>query len=128
LNLAEGAISPIRNISYAFNMRLRNAGVKNEENWSLADVILTPRVLDYPLVPLVFDVDGARAGLKGHSPFYTAPALGDHPVYAEGGRWFPSMRHDGKLQAAFIGGHVASSADPAYEPGWDWRYEPPPLD
>jgi len=125
IGLSAGAIFPISNVSIGFNLHLFQAPVQSAAGgWSMVDVYLSPKVLNYPLVPLVFDVDGEQAPKRGLPPFYAAPPQNSSPAFSGGVYWFPSNRHAGKTQAAFIGGHVAASSDPANEPGWDWRYEP----
>jgi len=126
LPCSRGAVGPARNVSMAFNMRLETASVEREGRWVAMPVWLTESVLDQPAVPLVFDVDGAAADSRRQRPFYAAPEAGDvEGVYAGDALWYPSRRHHGQLNAAFIGGYVLSSSRPAHEPGWNWRYQPP---
>lgn len=120
----DGGIFPLRNVSLGFNGQLFGSAARVGESLATPDFALTPKVLDYPLVPLVLDVDGERAENKGFLPFYTAPDIQPGGEPTPGISWFPSRRHDGKIQAAFIGGHVATSFDPLNEPGWNWRWNP----
>ncbi len=120
----DGGIFPLQNVSLGFNGLLYGSTARVGESLSSPDFALTPNVLDYPLVPLVLDVDGDLAIKKGYLPFYTAPDIQGANGPDQDSAWFPSRRHDGKIQAAFIGGHVATSIDPLNEPGWDWRWNP----
>ena len=125
LPCSKHAVGPPENVSMCFNMRLDKISVRIEDRWVLQDVALTGRILEHPSVPLAFDVDGAAAKEKRLLPYYAAPPAGDPGIYGTGLFWHPSLRHDGKLNAAFIGGHVLSSCRPETEPGWDWAYQPP---
>ncbi|MBN2561779.1 MAG: prepilin-type N-terminal cleavage/methylation domain-containing protein [Phycisphaerae bacterium] len=124
VNLDDGAVFPTESVTLGFNMRLCKANRLIGDRWDVTHVTLTSHVLDHPLVPLVFDVDGEEAGARMQLPFYAAPVMNGQGTCGGDSCWFPSKRHDGKVQAAFVGGHVATSVDPASEPGWDWRYEP----
>lgn len=128
LSGSQSAITPKQNVSVAFNMRLYVATRLIGGRVVPAPVTLTPRVLDRPWAPLVFDVDGAYAqNVLRRDPFFSAPAAGEvRGLYAGDRFWFPSLRHGKKLHAGFIGGHVWTSADPAEAVGWDWQYQPPP--
>ena len=61
---------------------------------------------------------------KGATPVFSAPSLGSTGYFADDARWFPSVRHDGKINFAFIGGHVLSSRKPLDEPTWRWDFTP----
>lgn len=120
------ALGPAENVSLAVNMRLYRAVIKFKGRKVLAPAAAThvrARILHHPYVPLIMDVDGETAARRGLEPFYIAPPVAsrDDP-YAKGRYWVPSMRHDGKTNVAFVGGHVLSSADPAAE-RWDWSYQ-----
>lgn len=119
------AVGPARNVSVAFNMRLDRISVEIEGRWLLREVALTGRILERASVPLAFDVDGAEADRRRLVPYYAAPAAGDPGMYARDQFWYPSGRHERSMNVAFIGGHVQSSTQPAEEPGWDWKYQPP---
>jgi prepilin-type N-terminal cleavage/methylation domain-containing protein/prepilin-type processing-associated H-X9-DG protein len=131
-NLAcrSGAVVPLANVSKGFNMRLDQASVSQPGGGGpqLTRVRLSKRITAYMMVPLVFDVDGvaALAINAGNVPYYSAPPRVNLPDnYASGGYWFPSLRHGGRCNAAFVGGHVLSSLRPELEPGWNWNYQPP---
>jgi hypothetical protein len=88
---------------------------------------LGERVLQYPDVPLLFDVDGQEADRKGQLPYYSAPPILDDSavdIYESGQWWFPAFRHRGRLNVGFIGGQVLSSSHPTTEPWWRWNYQP----
>lgn len=119
LTAFQGALWPPENVSLAFNRRLWRDGVMP------GITQLSSRVLMYPNTPLVMDVDGKAAVMAGHESAYTAPpiaGLGD--MYSSGTYWYPSFRHGNRLNVAFIGGHVASSATPLSESSWRWDYVP----
>ena len=114
----EQTVGPPKNVSLAINRRLwrdgKRPGVK----------VVTSRILDYPNVPILIDVDGAGAVAAGKSPFYVAPPTNQNDAYKSGRYWHPSFRHGRTLNVAFVGGHVASSSKPLEEPGWRWSYAP----
>lgn len=114
----ERTVWPPRNVSLAINRRLwrdgKRPGIK----------IVTSKILDYPNVPIIIDVDGAGAAAAGKPPFYIAPPTNQDDDYQGGRYWFPSFRHGRTLNVAFVGGHVASSSKPLEEPGWQWSYSP----
>jgi len=124
-----GAIEPQRNVSVAFNRRLH---VRTRDvNGTLvpATTRLTSQILHYPEVPLALDVDGAQAVGNGAQPYYTAPPILNDKltdIYESGAFWFPSNRHRARLNVAFVGGHVLSTAHPTGEPWWRWNYQPNP--
>jgi prepilin-type N-terminal cleavage/methylation domain-containing protein/prepilin-type processing-associated H-X9-DG protein len=118
-------VTPVENVTVAFNMRLRSASVMVQNRPVLKPVRLNSRILRHPSVPLAFDVDGELAARRETLPYYSAPPAGDTGHYASGLFWFPSSRH-GSVNAAFVGGHVMSSKRPEKAPGWDWKYQPPP--
>ncbi len=121
-----GAVGPARNISIAFNRRLDTSSKNIEGRAVPGTAYITEKILNYADVPLVFDVDGEKAETSGVLPYYSAPALNDHAVdvFSSGRYWFPSMRHRGRMNVAFIGGHVLSSSQPTKEPWWRWDYQP----
>lgn len=121
----QGAVGPTANVSIGFNMRLERVS-QVEQNWArLVWTRLTSKILDHPNVPLVFDVDGARADSIGVTPYCSAPPAGDTGMYGSGMFWFPSLRHGGRMNAAFVGGHVLRSDRPDKAPQWKWEYQPP---
>ncbi len=121
-----GFVRPHKNVSLAFNMRL-HARANEDGQWvGLIRTIVTSKILDHPNVPLLMDVDGVQAADHGESPYFIAPPAGEDDPYSSGAYWFPSFRHQGRINVAFVGGHVLSSRDPVHEPGWDWSYRPLP--
>lgn len=125
---SDGAILPFENVSYAFNARLHNETFwVNGRPFPNRDTRLTSRILQFPNVPLIFDVDGEAAQAQERVPYFSAPPVKDwNDFYADGRYWFPSERHDGTLNAAFVGGHLLRSDRPERENGWNWRYQPTP--
>jgi prepilin-type N-terminal cleavage/methylation domain-containing protein/prepilin-type processing-associated H-X9-DG protein len=119
-----GAVWPRANVSMGFNMRLLRAARLVRGRPVLVPVVLTSRVLDFPDVPLALDVDGAAADAVRQMPYFTAPPVDPADRYAAGEFWFPSTRHDLKVNVGFVGGHVASSPQPITEPGWRWGWQP----
>ena len=126
-----GAITPIGNVTTAFNARL------NRETRELSDgsigprpAFLTSKILQFPDVPLLFDAEGKLAEERGIKPYYAAPPMPpkdgvdiySHTV-SNSVYWFPSMRHRGRMNVGFIGGHVLSSARPTSEPYWRWNFQ-----
>ena len=120
------AVGPAGNISVAANMRLFRGTVlfKGREVLAPANgTYVSAQIIHHPYVPLVMDVNGQEAAERGNSPFYTAPPVaGDYGPYATGRYWMPSDRHHGKMNVAFVGGHVLSSTSPEKE-RWDWGYQ-----
>lgn len=124
---SSGAIGPQQNVSAGFNRRLETRTRFIEGQPFPATAYLSERVLAHPDVPLLFDVDGAAAVAAGRLPYYAAPPILDDKVddiYESGNYWFPSMRHRNRINVAFVGGHVLSSAQPLSEPWWRWSYQP----
>jgi len=124
----EGAVSPPENVSFTFNMRLHQPEVRGPGGQPMLalPVALTSSILDNTNgnVPLAWDVDGAAAAAAETSPVFGAPSLGSAGPMGGNRFWFPSRRHAGKLNAAFLDGHVGSSAKPLDESSWDWAYQP----
>lgn len=119
------SLSPIEDVSLAFNMRLYRGLIRLGGTTLLAPVSTThvrSDILNHPYVPLVMDVNGTDAADAGSAPFYIAPGRPevDDP-YAEDRFWFPSDRHAGATNVAFIGGHVLTSRHPQRE-AWNWKY------
>lgn len=119
LTAFQDALWPPENVSMAFNRRLWRDGVNS------GITQLSSRVLLYPYTPLLIDVDGLAAKNAGNAPTYTAPPVADiDDMYADGRYWYPAFRHGNRLNVAFIGGHVESSAAPLNESAWRWDYVP----
>ncbi len=125
----DGAVLPFENVSYVFNRRLYAETIVFEGRLVFNPrTKVTSRVLDHPNVPLVFDGDGERATAMRRRPYFSAPPLPDQQdMYSDGSWWFPSNRHRERTNVVFVGGHAASSATPADELFWDWKYQPTPL-
>jgi prepilin-type processing-associated H-X9-DG protein/prepilin-type N-terminal cleavage/methylation domain-containing protein len=122
---SQGAISPARNVSYTFNMRLHRADTVGPNGQPrLTPVALTSRIMEHGRVPLLWDVNGLLAEEREQSPVFSAPSIGGNGVYSDGSYWFPARRHNGAVNVAFVDGSVSASADPAREPNWDWAYQP----
>lgn len=120
-----GAINPPQHVSYGFNSRLHRAEVRGPGGFPLPKpVFLTAEILSEPDVPLLWDVDGDKAFAKRVLPQFSAPALGSKSIYAADRFWFPSFRHGGRMNVAFVGGHVLSTRKPLDEAGWRWDYQP----
>ncbi len=113
-----GAVFPKENISVAFNRRLHRPQAESPQ------VLLTSRILNHPNVPLALDVDGRSAQTPDENTCYVAPPLAGDDGYQSGLWWFPSFRHGGRLNIAFVGGHVASMKSWALMPDADWGYTP----
>jgi len=113
-----GAVYPKENVSIGFNRRL------HRPNATAAQTLLTSRVLNYPNVPLALDVDGLSASPPDGNAYYLAPPQPTSDGYDDGAYWIPGLRHEGRLNVAFVGGHVASSRSPLTQPGWQWSYQP----
>lgn len=119
------AIAPPEGVSVGFNMRLDQVAT-TFNGWSrLQRTRLSARVLDRAEVPLAFSVDGLAAAEKGVLPYYAAPPAGDTGLYGTGRFWFPSLRHDGKMNVVYVGGHVHRTADPGTAAQAHWKYQPP---
>lgn len=125
LPCSDNAIVPSENVSTGFNMRLdRVSRIVN--GWPILQrTRLATAILDRSDVPLAFGIDGAEAVRKGVLPYYSAPSAGDSGFYGTGRFWFPSLRHEGKLNVAYIGGYVLRTADPGNSPKSNWKYQPP---
>lgn len=114
-----GAVGPAASVSYAFNLRLHRAEVEVfPGTFGLRPVVLSEETLDRPDTPLLIDVDGKAAARAGAPAVYTAPSAGSTGPLGGNHFWFPSGRHGGSTNIAFVGGHVLSSRDPAGLVGW----------
>ena len=111
----EQAVLPTANVSLAFNRRLWRDGLNPGIN------TVSQRLLDTPDIPLIMDVDGAAASAAGRLPYYIAPPVPNiSDDYSMGEFWFPSLRHNGKIVVAFVGGHVLSTDKPLEQSTWRW--------
>lgn len=118
-----GAITPQEYISFGFNARLHRPEVVDDNGHVKANkVALTLDMLDRADTPLMWDVDGAVASVKGVNPVFSAPSLGSQ-IYANDTHWFPGKRHNGAMNVAFVDGHVHSTSRPLDE-GWAWSFQP----
>lgn len=125
LSCGMGAVTPPRNISYGFNMRLHFVQTSGPGGQPMgSDVRLSSRIMDEELVPLAWDVDGERAGVLGSNPLFSAPMLESTAVYSGDRYWYPASRHQGRVNVVFTDGSVRSSARPLEETGWRWSYQP----
>ncbi len=119
------AVVPLEKVSIGFNMRLDQVSTIFNGWPRLQRTWLSTKILDQPNVPLAFGVDGAEAVRKGVLPYYAAPPAGDKGLYGTGRFWFPSLRHDGKLNVAYVGGYVQRVPDPGETAKGTWSYQPP---
>lgn len=117
-----GAVFPRQNVSLAFNRRLFR-GLDSTGTFMIAKV-MNGRILDHPNVPLVLDVDASSLDPDSGQPYYAAPPVPEPDGYENGAYWFPSMRHNGRLNVAMIGGHVASVKEARVGAGIDWEFVP----
>jgi prepilin-type N-terminal cleavage/methylation domain-containing protein/prepilin-type processing-associated H-X9-DG protein len=122
-----GAIGPQANVSVGFNKRLETRTQSIDGRPFPAPAYVSGRILQYPDVPLLLDVEGREAVQRGRVPYYSAPPILDDAavdIYEFGQWWFPAFRHRGRLNVGFVGGHVLSSSHPTTEPWWRWSYQP----
>lgn len=125
LACSNGAVGPPQSVSYGFNMRLDRAEVIDDRGRPRAVAVrLRPEIVERSDVPLLIDVDGQAAFERGSRPIFAAPALDSAGVYADDRYWYPALRHAGRVNAAFLDGHVDSSSDPVGGAGWNWAYQP----
>ena len=127
LPCSAGAIGPAKNVSTGFNKRLETRTREVRGRLVPANAYLSSKILTMPDVPLVFDVDGQQAAERDMLPLYSAPPILTDKwtdIYETGKSWFPSFRHRGRMNVAFVGGHVLSSLHPTEEPWWQWNYQP----
>ncbi|MCA9279251.1 MAG: type II secretion system protein [Phycisphaeraceae bacterium] len=122
---ASGAVTPAKFVSYTFNSRLHYGEVEKNKGQIGAKLMkLSSSVLNHPNVPLLWDGDGEEAERRNVVPLFGAPTLDSQVVYANDQYWFPSMRHLGSMNVAFLGGHVLSTKKPLLESDWDWGFQP----
>lgn len=110
-------------VSYAFNARLRviYRPKPGDSGFIKRYVRLNENMLHWPMAPktaLVLDVDSRAATKAGVSPHEVAPPIepgGEYmalpPQLAEGNRWFPGRRHDGRTNVALLDGSVLCERD-----------------
>jgi len=130
-----GAVTPVNNVTTGFNSRLnRESRILNDGSIGPRPAYLTSKILMFPDVPLLFDVDGQLATEREIKPYYAAPPMAPKDgidIYSQvisgGIYWFPAMRHRGRINVGFIGGHVLSSARPLSEPYWRWNFQLNPM-
>lgn len=120
------AFDPANEVSLAINMRLYRAVVEFGGNPMFVPETSTSvrtDILNNPYAPLLIEVDGEVADAKSQNPFFIAPPLpGDDTPYGDGRYWSPSARHGGRVNVAFVGGHVLTSERPE-DQNWDWTYQ-----
>lgn len=127
LPCSAGAIGPARNVSTGFNKRLETRTRSIRGRLFPAKAYLSSKILTMPDVPLVLDVDGSVADQRGVTPLYSAPPILTDKwvdIYETSNSWFPALRHRGRMNVGFVGGHVLSSIHPTEEPWWQWGYQP----
>lgn len=120
---SRGAVTPSVYVSYGFNVRLHIVELRDRDRVRAAPAILDRRVLEHGMVPLFWDVDGARAEQQGVSPVFSGPTL-DNEIFGRDRYWFVGARHNGAANFAFVDGHVEASKSPLAEPSWEWDYAP----
>jgi len=125
ISCQDGALSPAKNVSYTFNMRLWKAEVETNGVPRVRPVRLTGSILQQVRVPLVWDIDAEAAAAAGTPPHFSAPSLDSAGPFAGDAFWYPSTRHGGRGNYALIDGSVHSSSDPLNE-RWNWSYQPLP--
>lgn len=122
-----GALSPAQNIAFGFNSRLDRAEIEDDNGRVRAvDVRIGPEILSKGMVPLVWDVDGEAAALRGLVPLFSAPSLGSRGPYSVDRYWWPGTRHQGRANFALIDGSVHSPEQPLAQSSWLWMYQPNP--
>lgn len=122
---SSGAVGPPASVSYGFNARLHRPEYTNAAGQVFAPLIsLRSDILDHAQIPLAWDVDGREAGRRGAEPIFSAPTLDSTQVFANDRMWYPSMRHGGVMQIAFMGGHVVATSRPLDQSQWRWDFTP----
>jgi len=121
---SQGGVGPPKMVSYGFNVRLHLAETIRDGMPRIQHVQLTERIGEQGNVPLVWDIEGEIAQRRGVTPVYSGPALDSNLVFADDRYWFPSARHGGSINIAFIDGRVESTSNPLSSTGWDWGYSP----
>jgi prepilin-type processing-associated H-X9-DG protein len=117
-----GGVGPPENLSFGFNGRLNVAPLRGSNRWQPTS--LTSSIVEEPMVPLAWDVDGAVAKSRGIHPVFSAPAADAKTgPYAAGAYWFPAFRHNGGMNVLFVDQHVEFTTRPLEEL-WDWSFVP----
>jgi prepilin-type N-terminal cleavage/methylation domain-containing protein/prepilin-type processing-associated H-X9-DG protein len=124
-------VRPHENVSFGFNIRLHFSD-KLAAMPAPFDVRLNSRILEgYAVastssIPLLMDVDGAKAAAAARTPLFTGPTVGAiSNLFANDRLWWPGLRHSGGMNIAFIDGHVISTRRPLGESDIAWDFEPP---
>lgn len=125
LPCSSSAIAPAELVSIGFNMRLDQVSTFFNGWARLQRTRLSSRILERADVPLAFSVDGSKAVAQDVLPHYSAPPAGDAGLYGTGRFWFPSLRHEGRMNVAYVGGYVQRAADPGRSAKANWKYQPP---
>lgn len=121
---SSNAIQPARNISFAFNIRLWRPERRIGGLWATPKVPLSDGILSTGRrIPLLFDIDAMTAEERMLLPYYSGPPQNPAAPYGNGNQWFPTARHDGQMQVAFVGGEVSATTDAVAERGWAWDHE-----
>ncbi|HEY3246548.1 MAG TPA: hypothetical protein VGM03_24650 [Phycisphaerae bacterium] len=124
---SNGAVQPAADISVGLNMRLHRVSQTINGQYFATPTALSSSILEHGQVPLALDVDGRVGATRPPpAPYYTAPPLTVTDFYSSGIYWFPSLRHRGRINVGFVGGHVLSSPRALGDPDWAWAYSPPP--
>lgn len=122
---SQGAVGPPESVSYGFNARLHRPERIDANGVARAQpVTLRTSILNNTQIPLLWDIDGEDAWAKGNQPIFSAPAMDSQQVFANDRMWSPSMRHGGKMQVAFIDGHVVATSKPLDHDDWQWGFAP----
>ncbi len=120
----QGALDPPGSVSYAFNSRLHRVEIIRNRRPLALEIDLTSAIRGRGDVPLLWDSDGAQAAVNGVAPVFSAPSLDSAGVYAGDRYWFPSLRHAGQMNVAFIDGRVERTKTPLGSNGWRWGFQP----
>ncbi len=120
----QGALDPPGSVSFAFNSRLHRVEIIRNRRPMALEVDLTSAIRGHGDVPLLWDSDGAQAAANGVVPVFSAPSLDSAGVYAGDRFWFPSLRHAGQMNVAFVDGRVERTKNPLGSNGWRWGYQP----
>lgn len=119
---SQGGVTPAQNVSYGANARLQWSESLIAQGGN-GVVRLRGRVLQNNSVPLLMDVDGAKAA-PGVSPTFVAPSLHGGSLFANSRYWYPARRHNGTMNVVFMDSHVESTKAPLDESGWAWDFDP----
>ncbi len=116
-----GIVGPWENISYAFNIRLRQREVLINRGNSLHAQRLDSSILSEPgQIPLLWDVDGDASLAADKFPLFGGPAF-ESREWSRDRVWHPALRHGGTMNVAFVDGHVDSTTQPLAEQ-WRWQF------